>query len=199
MPLSNDFTNTRLSYLQDAINNSKNVAQQFYPRFVREYNEQFPFTEAKLSNIGNPNSNTAIKGYLQPKTLDEVLEDLSSKIMSLTNDEGVTKYIGRALGRQLSLPVLSYYNDNFDTIQKKIPISRDGISKDAFVNKVLSVLRSDPNFTKNTTIYDDTPLIPTAQSQSIINNGTNKRYVQKRPFLRNTVLQSSDDDDSFIS
>jgi hypothetical protein len=27
---------------------SKVVAKQFYPRFVREYNEQFPFTVTKI-------------------------------------------------------------------------------------------------------------------------------------------------------
>jgi hypothetical protein len=114
MPLSNDFTNTRLSYLQNAIKNSKVVAQQFYPRFVREYNEQFPYTEQKMSNIGNPISNTAVKGYLQEKTVQEVVSDLTTKIMSLTNDEEVTKYIGRELAKELSLPILSYLNDNFD-------------------------------------------------------------------------------------
>ena len=51
MPLSNYFTNTRLSYLKGSIKNTNTVAQQFYPRFVREYNEQFPYTEEKMSNI----------------------------------------------------------------------------------------------------------------------------------------------------
>ena len=69
MPLSNEFTNTRLSYLKDAIKNTKIVSQQFYPRFVREYNEQFPFTEQKLSNVENPTNNSAVKGYLNKKTL----------------------------------------------------------------------------------------------------------------------------------
>ena len=124
MPLSNDFTNTRLSYLKDSIKNTNTVAQQFYPRFVREYNEQFPYTEQKMSNIGNPISNTAIKGYLQEKTDQEVMDDLNTKIMSLTNDENVTKYIGTQLLKELSVPVLSYLNDNFDSIQKKILFRR---------------------------------------------------------------------------
>ena len=155
MPLSNDFTNTRLSYLQDAIKNTKVVAEQFYPRFVREYNEQFPFTEPSLSNVGNPISNTTVKGYLKPKSTEQVLEELFSKITTLTNDEGVSRYIGRALAKKLTFPVLSYYNDNFDKIQKQIPISRDGISKDLFVNKVLSVLRSD-TFKDDISVLEDT-------------------------------------------
>ena len=85
MPLSNDFTNTRLSYLKDSIKNTNTVAQQFYPRFVREYNEQFPYTEEKMSNIENPISNTRVKGYLQEKTVGEVVDDLTTKIISLTN------------------------------------------------------------------------------------------------------------------
>ena len=42
MPLSNEFSDSRLSNLQDAIKNTEIVSQQFNPRFVREYNEQFP-------------------------------------------------------------------------------------------------------------------------------------------------------------
>jgi hypothetical protein len=192
MPLSNDFTNTRMSYLQDAIKNTKTVSEQFYPRFVRDYNEQFPFTEPSLSNVGNPISSTAVKGYLQPKTQEQVIEDLRTKINSLTNDEGVTNYIGIALSKQLSFPVLSYLNDNFDSIKSKIPISRDGISKDAFVNKILSVLRNDPNFNKNTTIYDDKPLIspPIQQVQSSIT----RFPIKKPPVLRNTILPSKSTD-----
>ena len=159
MPLSNDFTNTRLSYLKDSIKNTNTVAQQFYPRFVREYNEQFPYTEQKMSNIGNPISNTAIKGYLQEKTDQEVMDDLNTKIMSLTNDENVTKYIGTQLLKELSVPVLSYLNDNFDSIQKKILIPRDGISKDNFVNKVLGVLRTD-TYKNDISVLDNTPVMP---------------------------------------
>ena len=172
MPLSNDFTNTRLSYLQDAIKNTKIVTEQFYPRFVREYNEQFPFTEPSLSSIGNPISNTGIKGYLQPKTKNQVIEDLKTKITALTNDEGITNKIGIALSNQLSFPVLSYFNDNFDSINKKIPIPRDGISKETYVNKVLSVLRSDA-YKNDVSVLDDTspPINPIRQT--VLQSNTN--------------------------
>ena len=120
MPLSNDFTNTRLSYLQDAIKNSKTVAKQFYPRFVREYNEQFPFTEPKLSSIGNPISNTSIKGYLNNRSDNDVLDDLVTKIKSLTNDEDVSRYIVKTLAEKLPIGALNYYDENFNSIQKKL-------------------------------------------------------------------------------
>jgi len=181
MPLSNDFTNTRLSYLQDSIKNTNTVAQQFYPRFVREYNEQFPYTEEKMSNIENPISNTRVKGYLQEKTVQEVVSDLTTKIMSLTNDEEVTKYIGRELAKELSLPILSYLNDNFDSIQKKILIPRDGISKDSFVNKVLGILRTD-TYKNDISVLDNEPLIATPQQNSF------KQLGNQSSVLRQTIL-----------
>jgi hypothetical protein len=196
-----------MSYLQDAIKNSNTVAQQFYPRFVRDYNEQFPFTEPNTSSIENPISNTSIRGYLKPKTVEQVVSDLKTKFTSLTNDENVTNYIGQALARQLSLPVLSYYNDNFNSIQKKIPISRDGISKDMFVEKVLSVLRSDPYFNTNTSIYNDTPLIapPPPQQQlnlPIIKNISNNNQRYQIPILRKSILPTKaqvNNDDSSVN
>ena len=56
MPLSNDFANSRLEYLQNAIKNNNTVTAQFYPRFQRHYNEMFPFTEGSLfqAKIENP-------------------------------------------------------------------------------------------------------------------------------------------------
>lgn len=194
MPLSNDFTNTRLSYLQDAIKNSKVVAKQFYPRFVREYNEQFPFTEPKLSSIGNPIGNTAIKDYLKKPSDEQVIENLTTKINSLTNDENITKYIVDALGEQLSISALKYYDENFNTIQKQISISRDGIGKDAFVDKVLGTLRNDPH-TKNLSIYDSTPYKVVPDTPEVeLEDFLEQRPVDlrdllmpKRAFLRDTI------------
>ena len=158
MPLSNDFTNTRLSYLQNAIKNSKVVAQQFYPRFVREYNEQFPFTEPKMSNIGNPTNNSSVKGYLKRRSDEQIIEDLTTKIQSLTNDEAISREIVRALGEQLPISGLNYFDENFSTIQKGIIIPRDGISRQAFVDKVLMALRKEP-YKSDISIYDDKPYI----------------------------------------
>ena len=158
MPLSNDFTNTRLSYLQNAIKNSKVVAQQFYPRFVKEYNEQFPFTEPKMSNIGNPTNNSSVKGYLKRRSDEQIIEDLTTKIQSLTNDEAISREIVRALGEQLPISGLNYFDENFSTIQKGIIIPRDGISRQAFVDKVLMALRKEP-YKSDISIYDDKPYI----------------------------------------
>jgi len=158
MPLSNDFTNTRLSYLQNAIKNSKVVAQQFYPRFVKEYNEQFPFTEPKMSNIENPTNNSSVKGYLKRRSDEQIIEDLTTKIQSLTNDEAISREIVRALGEQLPISGLNYFDENFSTIQKGIIIPRDGISRQAFVDKVLMALRKEP-YKSDISIYDDKPYI----------------------------------------
>ena len=145
MPLSNEFTNTRLSYLKDAIKNTKIVSQQFYPRFVREYNEQFPFTEQKLSNVENPTNNSAVKGYLNKKTLSEIKADLTTKLISFTNDEGLARIIVSALANKISIGQLNYYNDNFNTIQKKISMPYGGISKEMFYDKILMALANDPH------------------------------------------------------
>ena len=51
MPLSNDFDKSRLEFLKKQIQNNKVVAAQFYPRYQREYNEMFPFTEGSIQNV----------------------------------------------------------------------------------------------------------------------------------------------------
>ena len=51
MPLSEDFTKSRLEYLQMQMKNNQNVTQQFYPRFQRSYNDNFPYTEGNIKNI----------------------------------------------------------------------------------------------------------------------------------------------------
>jgi hypothetical protein len=54
MPLSDDFTKSRLEYLQMQMKNNQSVTQQFYPRYQRQYNESFPYTEGNIKNILNP-------------------------------------------------------------------------------------------------------------------------------------------------
>ena len=202
MPLSNDFTNTRLSYLQDAIKNTKIVAEQFYPRFVREYNEQFPFTEPKLSSIGNPISNTSVKGYLNRRTKEQIIEDLSTKIQTLTNDENVTRFIIRALVDRLDIGNLNYYDENFDSIQSKITIPRDGISKESFITKVLMALRNEPH-KSNLSIYNEpAPDAPATETDTkreapdifnhineepIIPLDLKSYLIPKQSFLRDTI------------
>ena len=154
MPLSNEFSNTRLSYLKEAIKNTNNVAQQFYPRYVREYNEQFPFTEQKLSNINNPsNNNSVVKGYLNPN-YKEFEDDLILKLTSLTNDESLSRYIFDSLSDSLSPAQIRYYNDNFNTIQKKVRIPYGGLSKENFVEQVLMALSNDTH-KNDVSIFDN--------------------------------------------
>ena len=142
MPLSNEFSDSRLSYLQDAIKNTEIVTQQFYPRFVREYNEQFPYTEQRLSNVLNPNANNVVKNYLN-SSFDNFQENLLLKLNTLTNDDSISSLILNGLKTKLIPSELKYYNDNFNTVQKKVRIPYEGISKEDFVEQVVMALAND--------------------------------------------------------
>ena len=184
MPLSNEFSNTRLSYLQDAIKNTKVVAQQFYPRYVREYNEQFPFTEQKLSNINNPSNNSGVvKGYLGNKNLNQIEEDLTTQLTTVTNDETLSREIVRFLEDNLSIGELNYYSEHFNTIQKKISIPYGGISKDLFMDKILMALANDPH-KSDLSVYKK---VGPANDQESINgsfNGDNNN--DEEPWIQTT-------------
>jgi hypothetical protein len=186
MPLSNEFSDSRLSYLQDAIKNTEIVSQQFYPRFVREYNEQFPFTEQRVSNVLNPTANSAIKGYLKPN-IDTFEDDLLLKLNSITNDESISRYIVDDLKTSLSPAQLSYYNDNFNTIQKKVRIPYGGISKESFVEQILMALAND-NHKNDVSIFNN------SYTSNQLSNPSNKLIfddsILQTPILRRTIFDS---------
>lgn len=146
MPLSEDFTKNRLNYLQQQLNNQKIVERQFYPRYVRDYNERIPHTEdvSYSSNILNPTNNSLVKTYLNTKSIEQVIESLKSKLNSLTNDESVTSSIIAQLITILSDNQLRYYEDNFNEIQRKIKIPSDGISIDSLVQKIVILIKAEP-------------------------------------------------------
>ena len=65
MPLGTDFDKSRLEYLRKQIKNNQIVAAQFYPRYQREYNEMFPYTEGSVQNVLQPQQqiiNNAVPG-----------------------------------------------------------------------------------------------------------------------------------------
>jgi hypothetical protein len=72
---------------------------------------------------GNPIGNTAIKDYLNKTSDEQVIENLTTKINSLTNDENVTKYIVDLLGEQLSISAFEVLDENFNAIKTNFNIS----------------------------------------------------------------------------
>ena len=92
MPLSDDFTNSRLQYLQMQMKNDQRVTQQFYPRFQRAYNEMFPFTEGNVKNALNPQAQVVMDSIPQPN--DSIIEDsLKQKLNELTRNTALTDNI----------------------------------------------------------------------------------------------------------
>ena len=55
---------------------------------------------------------------------------------------------------KISIGQLNYYNDNFNTIQKKVNIPYGGISKEMFYDKIMMALANDPH-KSDVSIYDN--------------------------------------------
>ena len=129
MPLSDDFTTTRLKYLQMQMKNNQNTTQQFYPRFQRAYNEMYPFTEGSIKNALNPQAQVIMDNIPQPN--DSIIEDsLKQKLNELTRNTALTDTIFN----QLKPEERYYYNQNFDSVTKellkkiKMPTSQEEFS-----------------------------------------------------------------------
>ena len=142
MPLSQDFTNSRLEYLQSSLKNDNIIATQFYPRFQRHYNEMFPFTEGSLTpsiiKQDNPQQ-PVISSALNP-TLDMVKENLKTFLIPYVGDQANTVI------KFLSDAQKYYYEQNFEQIQKellkqiKIPTSIE-----SYLANLKMVLNNDKN------------------------------------------------------
>jgi len=78
MPLSNDFDKSRLEFLKKQIKNNEVVAAQFYPRYQREYNEMFPFTEGSVQNVLQPQQQI-INSAIPTPTTELIENSLSEK------------------------------------------------------------------------------------------------------------------------
>ena len=129
MPLSDDFTNSRLQYLQLQMKNNQNTTQQFYPRFQRAYNEMFPFTEGSIKNALNPQAQVIMDNIPQPD--DSIIEDsLKQKINELTRNTALTDTIFNKLKPEERY----YYDRNFELVPKellkkiKMPTSQEEFS-----------------------------------------------------------------------
>ena len=140
MPLSQDFTNSRLEYLQSSLKNDNIIATQFYPRFQRHYNEMFPFTEGSIvPSINNPQQ-PVVSSSLNPPTLDMVIENLKTYLIPYVGDQAntVIKFLTDAQKY--------YYEANFEQLQKellkqiKIPTSIE-----SYLANLKMVLNSDKN------------------------------------------------------
>jgi len=114
MPLSQDFANSRLEYLQSAIKNNNVVSTQFYPRFQRQYNEMYPFTEgisaAKIENPQQP----VVSSTLNTPTINMVKENLKTYL---------TPYVGEQANviiNNLTDIQIYYYEEHFEQIQKEL-------------------------------------------------------------------------------
>ena len=139
MPLSEDFNTSRLEYLQNALKNSSVVTQQFYPRFQRRYNEDFPFTEASVQNILQPQQQ--IVSTSVPASTEAAVEmDLKSKINTLTKDDTITDNIFNALAPEERY----YYEKHFDKVTKELmKKSKSPVSPNEFVINLRMILSSD--------------------------------------------------------
>ena len=115
MPLSQDFSNSRLEYLKNAVTNKDIVTAQFYPRYQRFYNASFPFTEASITNTQNPQQQL-IKGNLKPTTIEDAKLNLETKLNPITGDSSVSTDIISKLSKEQIL----YYDEHFNTIQKEL-------------------------------------------------------------------------------
>ena len=141
MPLSDDFTKSRLDYLKTQMKNNQNVSQQFYPRYQRQYNESFPYTEGNIKNIMNPQAQIIQENIPQPD--DAVIEDsLKQKLNELTKNSAVTDDIFNRLQAEERY----YYNQNFDAVTKELMKKiRLPTSKEEFSRNLAMVLNNDTN------------------------------------------------------
>ena len=139
MPLSEDFTKSRLDYLQMQMKNNQNVTQQFYPRFQRQYNETFPFTEGNIKNILNPQAQIIQENVPQPD--NALIEDsLKQKLTELTKNSAATDDIFNRLQPEERY----YYNQNFDAVTKELMKKvRLPTSKEEFSRNLAMILNND--------------------------------------------------------
>ena len=157
MPLSQDFVNSRLEYLQSSLKNNNVVASQFYPRFQMQYNEMFPIVEGSIAKIQNPQQ-PVVNSALKAPTLEMVQENLKSFLIPYVGDKADTVIKGLTNAQKF------YYEANFDKIQKellkRIEIPNNIQSYSANLKMVLasdknrsnlSVLEPQPSSTKSKT------------------------------------------------
>ena len=151
MPLSDEFTKSRLNYLKTAINNNDFTNQDFYPRFQRAYNEMFPYTEGTVGirnnfnlirssrNILNPQKQIVQSGITPPNPA-LIEQSLKDKLNELTRDQASTDLIVNSLDEA----EIFYYDKNFESVSKEISKKlKMPTSKEEFARYLAIVLNSD--------------------------------------------------------
>ena len=139
MPLSNDFDKSRLEFLKKQIKNNETVAAQFYPRYQREYNEMFPFTEGSVQNVLQPQQQIVSETALAPNM--ELIEDnLREELNGLTKNETVSDFIITSLSEAEQY----YYSKNFNSINKELLKKvKMPVSKQEFIIALNTIFNSD--------------------------------------------------------
>ena len=139
MPLSNDFDKSRLDYLKKQIKNNEVVAAQFYPRYQREYNEMFPFTEGSVQNVLQPQQQIVSDAALDPN-VELIKDNLREELNGLTKNETVSDFIINSLSEAEQY----YYSKNFNLINKELLKKvKMPVSKNEFVLNLATIFNSD--------------------------------------------------------
>jgi hypothetical protein len=139
MPLSNDFDKSRLEFLKKQIKNNKTVAAQFYPRYQREYNEMFPFTEGSVQNVLQPQQQIVSDAALAPN-MELIKDNLQEELNSLTKNETLSDFIINSLSEAEQY----YYSKNFNLINKELLKKiKMPVSKQEFVITLNTIFNSD--------------------------------------------------------
>ena len=155
MPLSNDFANSRLEYLQNAIKNNNTVTAQFYPRFKRHYNEMFPFTEGSLfqAKIENPQQPVG-SSTLKAPTLEMAKENLKTLLIPYVGDQADDIIKG------FTEVQVYYYEEHFNEIQKELLKQiKTPTSKTSYLVNLKMVLANDKN-RSNLSIFKEPEVEP---------------------------------------
>ena len=163
MPLSTEFSNSRLEYLKNNIKNTDTVSAQFYPRFQRQYNEMYPFTEGS-NKIENPQQ-TVVSSCLNPPSLEMAKENLITYLIPYVGSNTESNFIINAL----TDVQIYYYEEHFNEIQKellKIPTS-----KSSYLTNLRMVLNNDKN-KSNLSIFEPPTTIPSTSSKRKIKRET---------------------------
>ena len=190
MPLSQDFVNSRLEYLQSSLKNDKVVASQFYPRFQMQYNEMFPFVEGSIAKIQNPQQPVVSSALTKP-TLDVATENLKSYLIP---------YVGEKTNEviySLTDAQIFYYEENFEEIQKEL-LKRIKIptSIDRYLDNLKMVFANDKNRSNLSVLDTTTPATrpPINFSYASPSFPSSRRYIKKERTTPKSYEMSSDED-----
>ena len=156
MPLSNDFANSRLEYLQNAIKNDNTVTAQFYP-----CSHSQKLFQAKIENPQQP----VVSSTLKAPTLEMAKENLKTLLIPYVGEDA--DFIINAL----TDIQIYYYEEHFNEIQKELlKRIKTPTSKSSYLTNLRMVLSSDKN-KNNLSIYNE-PLIPPTSNRRKIKRET---------------------------